>query len=443
MFLFIKNNFLKKVFVKKITIILIVFFVCACDESEKTESATGKSKVLHLRLGHDMPVNTLIHKSIVEFSELVNTRSKGNVEIEIFPNQSLGSDFEMLSMAQKGDLDIILPPTAKLSTIIPSMQLLDLPFIFSSADEVHRVLSGKVGSELLETLNNINLVGAGYWESGFKHFTSDRPLNELADFSKMKFRIMRNEMLREQFQAWGAETMVIDFNSTRNALKDGVVNGQENPLGSIYGKGLYEVQSHLTLSYHGYLAQVLAFSKIQFDKWPPDVKNILLSSAREVMKSQWKEAKIAENNFLEDIKKSKIKINLITPELKSQLKEKSRVVLEKYRMKIGSELIEKLLESLDENRIYSDNELVVALDADMAGNSSLSGLAIKRGIELAVDEINAAGGLLGKNLVVTARDNSMVSARGVDNLNRFSEIPNLLAVFGGISSPVVLSELKT
>ncbi|WP_157490802.1 ABC transporter substrate-binding protein [Enterovibrio coralii] len=77
----------------------------------------------------------------------------------------------------------------------------------------------------------------------------------------------------------------------------------------------------------------------------------------------------------------------------------------------------------------------------MSGHSALSGLSIRRGIELAIEEINANGGILGKEVKLVARDNSMIPSRGLDNLEVFSSLPNLIGVFSGISSPVVLAEL--
>ncbi len=398
--------------------------------------------VFKLRFGHDMPENSAHHRGALRFVELVESRSNNRVAIEIFPNQTLGNDYKMISMAQNGELDIILPPTAKLSTTIPAIQVLDLPFLFATTSEAHRVMSAKIGLDLLNLLKKHNLIGAAYWESGFKQFTTDRPIKSVKDLASMKFRIMRSEVISDQFLSWGAKTLVVDFDKTRNALSEGVVNGQENPLGSIYGKKFHEVQPHLILSNHGYLAQVLAFSKQNFNALPKDIQEILLSSAREAAEYQWQEVHQAELRILEEMEKSPILISEFSEDLRNELKEKTQKVIEKYRMRIGSDIIERITQTIDEGRVYSGNELVIALDADLAGNSLLSGLAIRRGIEIAIDEINSAGGLLGKKLVLTARDNSMVSARGIDNLDRFSKIPNLLAVFGGISSPVVLSELE-
>ena len=421
---------------------ILMLFLAACSGDNKDVVSTAESSVVKLRFGHDMPESSAHHRGAVRFAELVESRSQGQITITIFPSQSLGTDFEMISMAQVGDLDIILPPTAKLSSLIPSMQVWDLPFLFSSTAEAQRVMKSKIGTDLLNLLQEQNLVGAAYWESGFKQFTSDRPIDTLKNFSSMKFRIMRSEVISDQFLSWDANTLVVDFDKTRDALAEGVVNGQENPLGAIYGKKFHEVQSHLTISNHGYLAQVLAFSRKSFDNLSAEHQQILLSSARESTEYQWNETREAEREYLQEIEKSSIQVTTLPVGLRKVLKEKNRKVVEKYRKRIGSDIIERVFQTIDEERVYADDELVIALDADMAGNSLWSGLAIRRGIEIAIDEINQSGGVLDKKLVLTARDNSMVSARGIDNLKRFSKIPNLVAVFGGISSPVVLSELE-
>ncbi|PKF51867.1 ligand-binding receptor, partial [Enterovibrio nigricans] len=123
------------------------------------------------------------------------------------------------------------------------------------------------------------------------------------------------------------------------------------------------------------------------------------------------------------------------------LRQQSSTLLEYYRMRLGTELVEQVLQAKENWQDPRPEKLLVALDADMSGNSALSGLAIRRGIELAIEEINKNGGLLGKEVALVARDNSMIPSRGLDNLEIFTNLPNLLAVFSGISSPVVLAEL--
>ena len=433
-----------KLLIKRCSWCLIpVLLLSGCDQPNNdmlTTEETGKG-LISLRFGHDMPTTSAQHKGAVRFAELVSEKSGGQITVDIFPDQILGNDHQMIALAQRGELDITLPPTAKLSILIPGMQLFDLPYLLPNVETAYRVLDSGVGKSLLGQLAEHGLVGVSFWESGFKQLTTNRSIERPQDFAEMTFRIMRSEVISDQFTAWGAKPLAVDFGMTHGALKENAVDGQENPLGSIYNMKFHEVQSHLYISDHGYLAQVLMFSAERFNALSEKFKNILLEAADEATAYQRAASREAEKIFINKIKQSDITIAQLPADVKQHLQERSQRVIEQHRATIGTGLIELARQSVDEGRVYRDDELVIGLDADIAGASSLSGLAIRRGIEIAMDEINRDGGVLGKKLVLTARDNSMVSARGIDNLERFSAIPNLVAVFGGISSPVALSEL--
>lgn len=87
------------------------------------------------------------------------------------------------------------------------------------------------------------------------------------------------------------------------------------------------------------------------------------------------------------------------------------------------------------------NSVVIGIDADMTSGAAQSGEAIRRGVVLAIDEINASGGLLGRTLECVVRDHRGNPARGVDNIAEFSQMRDVLAVVGGIHTPVALQEL--
>ena len=426
-----------------VVLLLAMMSVVACDQQGPTETTIShpQNSVIKLRLGHDMPTSSAIHEGAIHFASLVKEKSKGQITVEVFPAQVLGNDHQMIAMAQSGELDIILPPTAKLSTLVPELQIFDLPFLFSTTRNAHLVLDGEVGKQLLALFEPHGLVGASFWASGFKQLTTNQSLDAKGDLKGMTFRIMRSEVISDQFKAWGAKPLAVAFGKTHGALSENIVDGQENPLGSIYSMKFHEVQSHLYLSNHGYLSQVLSFSKKTFTTLSEKHRKLLQEAAVEAAIFQRRRAQEIEGHIIEEIKQSNIIVSELPSQLKKHLQEESNGVVEKHRLTVGSGLIELARQKIDETRVYSDDELVIGLDADMAGISALSGLSIRRGIELAMEEINHAGGVLGKKLVLTARDNSMVSARGIDNIERFSKIPNLIAVVGGISSPVALSEL--
>lgn len=85
--------------------------------------------------------------------------------------------------------------------------------------------------------------------------------------------------------------------------------------------------------------------------------------------------------------------------------------------------------------------LIIGIDADLSAVAIEGGVAITRGVELAVEEINANGGILGRTLKVIAKDHRGNPARGIYNIEKFAQMPNLLAVIGGVHTPVVLAEI--
>ena len=91
----------------------------------------------------------------------------------------------------------------------------------------------------------------------------------------------------------------------------------------------------------------------------------------------------------------------------------------------------------------SSDSVILGLDADMTSGSAASGEAIRRGALLAIEQINKDGGLAGRKVELVVRDHRGNPDRGVDNILEFSTMPNLLAVVGGIHTPVALQELKT
>jgi C4-dicarboxylate-binding protein DctP len=420
----------------------LTFLLTACEQTSSQKPKKTNNQPVILSLGHDLSTESPQHLAALNFSEEVDKQSNGQLKIEIFADQTLGTDRQMLALAQQGKLDIALPPTAKLSHLIPSLQVFDLPFLFPDAKTAHMALDGKAGNMLLSKFSQHKLIGITFWESGFKQLTSNKPIQSIDDFKNHKFRIMESSVIRDQFASWGAESIAIDFGHTYQALKDRVADGQENPLNSIVDKKFYQVQDHLYMSNHGYLAQALVVSEKTYNKLSTRHKKILIDSAKATTEMQRILSEKKNYELEVFLTNQKIKVQPLPPAIRQELIYRSKDILEKHRMQFGTEIIEEVLQIVEQERQFQENELVIAIDADMSGNSALSGLAIKRGVQLAVEEINLSGGVLGKNLVITARDNSMIPARGLDNLKKFSKIDNLVAVFGGISSPVVLEELE-
>ncbi len=437
------NNY--KVQIKAIFIFLFLIISCSSENestSETKENHSGINSPFHLRFGHDMPIHSAQHVAALKFSEMVHAKTNGQVQIKVFPNQTLGTDQEMIEMARAGKLDIILPPTSKLSTLIPASQIVDLPFFFETRENIYSFLDGKPGKHLLNLLKPHGLIGATFWESGFKQFTANKEIRSPEDFAGLNIRAMKSRLIMDQFKMLRSNPIPIDFHKINQALKDGVIDAQENPLVSIANLKIYEHQSHLILSNHAYLGYIFCFSKITIEKLPEEIREILIETAIDLTSFERKEAQSNEIQHLIEIRASGTKITTLTNQEKNKFKIMLKPLIEMYRHDIGTNIVEMGLQILEENKEIADNEIIIGLDADLIGGSARSGLSIKRGLELAANEINQNGGILGKNIRILSRDHSGISARGIDNIRYFSKVKNLVAVVGGLHSPVALSELE-
>jgi tripartite ATP-independent transporter DctP family solute receptor len=408
----------------------------------ESQQQSSTPEIIQLKFAHDMPDNSPQHIAALRYADIVAYKTRGKVQISVFPNQELGTDPKMIEMARAGKLAITLPPTAKLTTLVPAFQVLDLPFLFSDRENAYEVLDGAPGTALLQKLSDYGLKGVTFWESGFKQFTSNSKIQRPEDYQGLNIRVMRSKTIMNQFSAFGATPVIIDFHKTYQALSDRIVDGQENPLGSIYGMKFYEVQSHLTISNHAYLAYVLAFSRSILDKLPIDIQNTLLETAKEITLFQRKEIIENERRLLKKIKKTGIHVYQLTDKDKAAFKQALQPVYKEFDAQGGKPFLNMIQAHLNKkHHLEKKNEIIIGLNADVVAASALSGLAIKRGIQLAISEINQQGGLLGKKLRLIVRDNSGLSARGRDNMIYFSELDNVAAVMCGIYSPIALAEL--
>lgn len=317
-------------------------------EEENTLPQADKNPPQTLRFGHNIKEDSAMHVAALKFADQVKQKSQGRLLIEIFPNQELGNDHRMVEMARAGELDILLTPTAKMSTLIPAMQYADLPFLFPTRQDAYALLDGEVGSLLLDQLPAYGLIGVTFWENGFKHFTANKAIHSPDDFAGLNIRVMKSQIIVDQFKAFQAKPIPIDFHQTYQALKDGVVDGQENPLVAIYNMRFHEVQSHLTLSRHAYLCYVLSFSKQIFDQLPEDLQEILLVSARQMTPFERQETLMREEVFLEKIKNNGTKIIFLSAEERQKFQDTTKFLIDKYRDSIGHDILEKTKQYLTE-----------------------------------------------------------------------------------------------
>jgi C4-dicarboxylate-binding protein DctP len=307
-----------------------------------TALLAGSASAEIIKFHHDLPEDSAQHRGAERFRTLVEDRSDGAYTVEIYANNALGNDVEVAQQMQFGAVQAAPIPTAKLSNFNPSLQLIDLPFLFPSVEATYKVLDAPtVGGELLNGLADAGFVGAAFWESGFKQLTCNHPVTKPSDYDGQRVRVMESPLLIAQFESMGATAIPIAFTEVYSALQQGVVDCQENPIVSINSMKFYEVQDYMMISNHGYLGTAFIFSKVWFDQQSADDQEMLLTAAREAGDYQREQSIADADSLLEKIANAgTTEIIELTPEQLEVFADAMKPVHEAFADRIGRDLLD-------------------------------------------------------------------------------------------------------
>ena len=229
-----------------------------------------------IKFSHVVAPDTPKGNGAQRFKELAEERTKGRVKVEVYPNSQLYKDKEEMEALQLGSVQMLAPSLAKFGPLgVKEFEVFDLPFIFKDQAAFKAVTDGPVGADLFRKLEPKGIRGMAYWDNGFHIMSANRPLHSVADFKGLKMRIQSSKVLDAQMRALGAIPQVMAFSELYQALQSGVVDGTEGVPSNFYTQKIYEVQKHMTLSYHGHLAYAVIVNKKFWDGLPEDIRTIL------------------------------------------------------------------------------------------------------------------------------------------------------------------------
>jgi C4-dicarboxylate-binding protein DctP len=238
--------------------------------------SAGAEEPVIIKFSHVVAPDTPKGKGADRFRELADKYTGGAVKVEVYPNSQLYKDKEELEALQLGAVQMLAPSLAKFGPLgAREFEVFDLPFIFPDKDALRKVTNGPIGKELLAKLEPKGILGLAYWDNGFKIMSANRPLHSPDDFLGLKMRIQSSKVLEAEMKALGAVPQVMAFSEVYQALQTGVVDGTENPPSNMYTQKMHEVQSHATVSRHGYLGYAVIVNKAFWDGLKPDVREAL------------------------------------------------------------------------------------------------------------------------------------------------------------------------
>lgn len=204
------------------------------------------------RVAYAQGPTELMHAAALRMAQEIKEESRGAIEVRLYPSGQLGNEREIIEGVRLGVADMIVTGGAVIGWYAPEFGALEAPFVWRDYAHVERVMNDAPGKELRQAL----AVRAGIhllrpWFRGPRYLTTtSRKVLSPDDLKGLKLRVPELEVFIKSWQAFGANVTPIPFTDMFMALKLGVVDGQENPLATIYANHLHEVQKYIMETRH-------------------------------------------------------------------------------------------------------------------------------------------------------------------------------------------------
>lgn len=286
-----------------------------------------------------------------KFAELVDQKSGGKLKVQVFPGGALGSDQANVSALQGGTLEMASMNSGIFASLVKDFAIYDFPFLFGNPKEADAVVDGPFGQNLHKKLEDKGLVGLAYYELGFRHITnSKRPITKVEDIAGLKLRVIPNPINVDWVSALGANPTPLPFPELYAALEQKAVDGQENPVATIKGAKLFEVQKHITLTNHQYNPQSVVISKKFWDSLSAGDRKILQEAATESVAYQRTQSRAALQAGLEDLKKGGMQVSELPAAEVTKLRDKMKPVIAKHSASVGDDTVKAMMAELGKLR---------------------------------------------------------------------------------------------
>lgn len=203
-----------------------------------------------LQLGHLANEDNPWHLASVKFGEELSALTDGRIAVEVFPNESLGKEIDLINGMQLGTVDMTITGES-LQNWSPMAALLAVPYAYRSIEHMDEVASGDIGDQIkAEIIANAQIRPIAYFARGPRNLTSNRPIASPDDLRGLKMRVPNVPLFVDTWQALGANPGPMAFSEVFTSLQNGTIEAQENPLALIRSASFAEVQSHVNLTEH-------------------------------------------------------------------------------------------------------------------------------------------------------------------------------------------------
>ncbi|MBD3275409.1 MAG: DctP family TRAP transporter solute-binding subunit [Candidatus Marinimicrobia bacterium] len=299
---------------------LLILNMTSCAEHDETRV---------LKLAHGLDPSHPVHEAMVYFGERIADKSNGNMRLDIYPSEQLGSERETIELLQIGSLDITKVSTSPLEGFVPVYQVFGVPYLFRNQEHRFNVLEGEIGKRLLTEPEPYRIRGLCFYDAGSRSFyTKNDPINHPDDLTGLKIRVQESPTALQMVRAMGGSPTPIAWGELYSALQQGIVDGAENNPPSFYLSNHYEVCKFYSLDEHTAVPDVLIISTETWNEMSDEERQIVQEAADESAQHQKKLWAEATQEALEAVQEAGVEV--IYPE-KAPFQESVQSMYETYQ----------------------------------------------------------------------------------------------------------------
>ena len=200
----------------------------------------------------NVPATHPLNLRLQEAFDRIGKETNGALVIQLFPNNQLGADTDVLSQLRSGAVEFFTLSGVILSTLVPVASINGIGFAFNDYPTVWKAMDGDLGAAIRAEIAKANIMAMDkIWDNGFRHITtSTKPIRTPDDLRDVKMRVPVSPLWTSMFKAFGSAPVSINASEMYSALQTKIADGQENPLAAIWNTKIFEVQKWVAMTGH-------------------------------------------------------------------------------------------------------------------------------------------------------------------------------------------------
>ena len=260
-----------------------------------------------------------------EFARLVEERTDGRIKIDVYSGGALyGEETGAIEALQLGDLAFSRVSASPVSSYVPAMNAIQMPYLYKNADHMWAVLNGEIGQKMLSEVqaSGSGLVGLCWYDAGARSYYTNKPVTCVADMKGLKIRMQNNRMMVAMTNVLGGVGVTgIGPNEVYSAITQGTIDGAENNWPTYQNMGDYEAAPYYVLDKHTMVPEILLASEAVLAELDEADVEIIKACARETQefeKQKWAEKEASSEQI---VRAAGCTITELTPEAFAEFQE--------------------------------------------------------------------------------------------------------------------------